>query len=176
MALFPKIDSPCPLRWKEMPSAERNFCTLCQRKVHNLDGMTTAQRSDFLAGCSGEVCVAYTVPRRRSAVPAAAGLGLAAALSLSPALAAETPAAMSPLQGTAQTLIPIAPKADCDTPETTKEEPEMVIVMGGVRDPGAAQLVLESPDSGQPELPVVATDAFLDTAEFVAAPDTTPPR
>lgn len=173
MALFPKIDSPCPLRWKEMPSAERNFCTLCQRKVHNLDGMTTAQRRDFLASCSGEVCVAYTVPRRRSALPAAAGLGLAAALSLSPALAAEPPAAMSPVQGTTQTLVPAAPKADCDTPEAPKEE-LVYLEMGSVRDPQAAQLVLEPLDSGQPELPVVAADAFLETAEFIAAPEASP--
>lgn len=175
MALFPRIDSPCPLRWKEMPSAERNFCTLCQRKVHNLDGMTTAQRRDFLANCSGEVCVAYTVPRRRSAAAAAAGLGLAAALSLSPVLAAETNAAMSPVQGTGQSLIPTAPKADCDTPEAAQEWPP-VIIMGGVRNPNVAQLVLETPDNGQPELPVVAADAFLDSAEFVAAPDPVPPR
>lgn len=174
MALFPKIDSPCPLRWKEMPSAERNFCTLCQRKVHNLDRMTAAQRRDFLASCSGEVCVAYTVPRRRSALPSAAGLGLAAALSLSPALAAESPAAMSPVQGSTQALIPAAPKADCDTAEEPKEVVGYTESMGSIRNPQAAQLVLEPLDSDQPELPVVAADAFLDTAEFVAAPEPSP--
>jgi hypothetical protein len=170
---FPKIDTPCPLRWKEMPSAGRDFCTLCERRVHNLSTMSTDERRAFLASCSGEVCVAYTVPRKPVRA-AAAGLGLAAALCLTPALASDPPAAMSPV--TQQSLLPSEPKADCDTPP---EESEImsIVVVGGVRDPAAAQLELESLDSSLPDLPVVEDDAFLQpAAEFVAAPGTEPLR
>ena len=171
MASFPKIDSPCPLRWKEMPNAGRDFCTLCKRQVHNLDAMNLDERRAFLASCSGEVCVAYTVPRK--SLRAAAGLGLAAALCLTPALA-EPPAAMSPVEQ--QSLLPSEPKADCDTPPVAGEVLEQIFV-GGVRDPAAAQLQLETADNDLPELPVIDDDALLPQAEFVAAPaDATKPR
>ncbi|MCQ4163301.1 hypothetical protein [Tahibacter harae] len=172
MASFPKIDSPCPLRWKEMPSAGRDFCTLCKRQVHNLDAMSLDERRAFLASCSGEVCVAYTVPRKPLRA-AAAGLGLAAALSLTPALA-EPPAAMSPVAQ--QSLLPGEPKADCDTPPE-EEEFLPIVYLGGVRNPAAAQLELETADNDLPELPVIDDDALLPAAEFVAPPqDAAKPR
>lgn len=164
MASFPKIDSPCPLRWKEMPSAGRDFCTLCKRQVHNLDAMGLDERRAFLASCSGEVCVAYTV-RRTPLRAAAAGLGLAAALSLTPALA-EPPAAMSPVEQ--QSLLPSEPKADCDTAQ--KENIEIILIAGGVRDPAAAQLEMETAGNDLPELPVIDDDALLPAVEFVATP------
>jgi hypothetical protein len=172
MSLFPKIDTPCPLRWKEMPSAERNFCTLCQRKVHNLSAMAIDERRAFLASCSGDTCVAYTVPRRRSVAPLAAGLGLAAALSFSPTMAAEVPVDRSPVEQAS--LTPTEPKADCDTVE--EESVELLVMTGGVRNPQATQLELESLDNDQPELPRVGPDAFLHDAEFVASPESMPPR
>lgn len=86
--MFPKIDSPCPLKWKTLPSAGRDFCTVCRRRVHNLDAMTMTQWREFFAACSDTVCVAYTVRRPRRPVAAAATLGLAACASLlSPAIA-----------------------------------------------------------------------------------------
>jgi hypothetical protein len=77
MARVPVITSPCPLRWKSMPSAGMDFCSQCSRRVHNLDAMSDAERGSFFATCSGEVCVAYTV--RRPHVLAGV-LGIAAAL------------------------------------------------------------------------------------------------
>jgi hypothetical protein len=169
MPLFPRIDSPCPARLAALPGAGRDFCTLCQRQVHNLSAMNLDERRAFLAACSGPVCVAYAVPRRRAAA-AATGLGLAAALSLAPALAAEAPAGMSPVTPT-QLLAP-EPRADCDT---DKDDLESIVITGGaVLDPQAAQLQLDMLDGGDstlPDLPEVDADAFLSpTVEFTATP------
>ena len=73
MPAFPKIDSPCPLRWKTQPAAGRDFCSQCRRRVHNLDAMGEAERRALLAGCETDICVSYSVPRRRMA---AAGLAV----------------------------------------------------------------------------------------------------
>jgi hypothetical protein len=78
--MFPKLTSPCPAKISSLPSGEKNFCTLCSRKVHNLNLLTEEQRVDFLKSCSGDVCVAYTVQRKRSQLGAKTGLVLAAAL------------------------------------------------------------------------------------------------
>jgi hypothetical protein len=53
-----------------------DFCGQCQRRVHNLDLMSMSERDSFFKGCSGEVCVSYTINRRP--LPIAVGLGLAA--------------------------------------------------------------------------------------------------
>ena len=173
MASFPKIDSPCPLRWKEMPSAGRDFCTMCKRQVHNLDAMNLDERRAFLASCSGEVCVAYTVARKPLRA-AAAGLGLAAALCLTPALA-EPPAAMSPVEQ--QSLLPSEPKVDCDTAQDEGDLETIIITGGGVRNPAAALQEMDATDDDLPELPVIDDDALLPQAEFVATPvDLAKPR
>lgn len=78
MTRVPVITSPCPLRWTSAPQAGKDFCGHCQRRVHNLDGLSDAERVAFLSGCSGKVCVFYTV-RRPKAVATTLGLGLAAA-------------------------------------------------------------------------------------------------
>ncbi len=89
MARVPVIESPCPIAGKGLPAGATEHCGLCDRSVHNLDLMSGAQRRDFMASCSGKVCVAYTVRvpangiRRRgfasAAVAAAALVGLPAA-------------------------------------------------------------------------------------------------
>lgn len=35
---------------------------MCNRQVHNLNGMTDQARVAFLQSCSGEVCVSYSLP------------------------------------------------------------------------------------------------------------------
>lgn len=80
MAQVPKITSPCPLRWAGPPQPGMDFCGHCQRRVHNLDLMSVAERQDFLQGCSGSVCVSYTV-RRAARIPVALGLTLAAVVA-----------------------------------------------------------------------------------------------
>jgi hypothetical protein len=81
MTRVPVVTSPCPLRWSSAPQAGKDFCGHCQRRVHNLDGLNDAERVAFLRGCSGKVCVFYTV-RRPKAVAATVGLGLAAAAAV----------------------------------------------------------------------------------------------
>ena len=77
MARVPKITSPCPLRWAGPPQPGMDFCGQCQRRVYNLDLMSAQEREEFLTGCSGNVCVSYTV-KRAARIPVALGLGLAA--------------------------------------------------------------------------------------------------
>ena len=77
MARVPVITSPCPLRWAGPPQPGMDFCGHCQRRVHNLDLMSIREREEFLTGCSGNVCVSYTV-KRAARIPVALGLGLAA--------------------------------------------------------------------------------------------------
>jgi hypothetical protein len=158
MSSFPKIDSPCPLRWKSAPSAGRDFCTQCRRRVHNLDAMNEAERRALLAGCETDICVSYSVPRRRIA---AAGIGLAAALSFG-AAAADVPPDRSPVA--TQTVIPSEPKADCVTEE---EALEIEVLVGGISNAREA----EWDEAGDlPVLPLAGPDAFDDAAEFVAPP------
>jgi hypothetical protein len=87
MARFPAITSACPLRWSTLPQAGRDHCGHCDRQVHNLDAMTPGQREAFLGGCSGKVCVAYTVQRRVQRRGAQLGAGLLAAMAGSAAMA-----------------------------------------------------------------------------------------
>ncbi len=85
MANFPPITSPCPLRWRALPEPGRDYCTFCERRVHNLDRLSEAERSALLASRSGSVCVAYTV--QRAAISVIAGAGIAATLAAVPAQA-----------------------------------------------------------------------------------------
>jgi len=94
MARVPVITSPCPLRFASVPQAGVDFCGQCSRRVHNLDGMSDAQRERFFATCSGEVCVAYTLPP----VAAIAGLlGLGASVAMSSPAVAQGPTAPAPV-------------------------------------------------------------------------------
>jgi hypothetical protein len=80
MARVPIITSPCPLRWAGPPQPGMDFCGHCQRRVHNLDLMSAPEREQFLAGCSGNVCVSYTV-KRAARIPVALGVSLAAVVA-----------------------------------------------------------------------------------------------
>ena len=90
MARVPKITSPCPLRWAGPPQPGMDFCGHCQRRVHNLDLMSAPEREEFLRGCSGSVCVSYTV-KRAARIPVALGLGLAAIVAGSTSVADVAP-------------------------------------------------------------------------------------
>ena len=77
MARVPTIVSPCPLRWATPPQPGLDFCGHCQRRVHNLDPMSDAEREAFLKACTGDVCVSYTV-KRAARMSVALGVGLSA--------------------------------------------------------------------------------------------------
>lgn len=71
MAIFPKIDSPCPYKDDLASIMDGDRCTMCKRDVHELSFMSDNERTDFLASCSGEICVSYSVPIKRAIAAAA---------------------------------------------------------------------------------------------------------
>jgi predicted Fe-S protein YdhL (DUF1289 family) len=75
MAIFPKIQSPCPYKGPLADILEGDMCRLCRRKVVDLSPMTDAERLAFLAACQSEVCVSYTLRPAIAAVLTAAALG-----------------------------------------------------------------------------------------------------
>ncbi|MBV9991040.1 MAG: hypothetical protein JOZ72_07075 [Alphaproteobacteria bacterium] len=73
MALFPKIQSPCPYVGRLSEIMDGDVCRLCKREVFDLTAMDDGERVAFLKGCNGEVCVSYRMPAL-----AALALGVAA--------------------------------------------------------------------------------------------------
>lgn len=130
MALFPEIDSPCPLNVAEQ-RAIKDDCARCGKHVHALNGLSDARRVDLLAAADGPICVSYKISaaqaRRMS------GVGFAMAVTL----VAASAAAEAPVQS---------------SDESGSEKLEMVIFVGGVNDPADAAWI---DDSDLPELPVV---------------------
>ena len=166
MAKAPIIDSPCPLRASQMPQAGRDHCGHCDRKVHNLDGMSTQQREAFMRSCTGKVCVAYTVhraaPRRNLAlgatlVAAMTGSGMAMAQQ-APALLTPEPAKQSPVApDPSVTILTPAQIAAIDPIQLTG------MLMGGVLNPGDARWADESEiePAGHDELPIIGKLEWL---------------
>jgi len=73
MALFPKIQSPCPYKANLAAVMDGDMCRMCRRQVRDLTEMSDAQRLAFFAGCADEeVCVSYRLPVRRIAAATAA--------------------------------------------------------------------------------------------------------
>jgi hypothetical protein len=155
MSRVPVITSPCPLRWASMPQAGKDHCGQCDRKVHNLDGMSTERREAFLAGCSGKVCVAYSVNANRRKRNVALGAGLLAALVVpATALANEEAIGYVPLPD------------EMGATETVPEQEEIEwITVGGVDDPKNARWADEAE---------VAAGEMLAEPEVIAASEWLP--
>ena len=83
MAVFPKIQSPCPYKGNLAAVMDGDFCRACSRQVFDLTAWSDGERRDFLAGCAEEVCVSYRLPLR----PAIAAAALAVAAIATPAAA-----------------------------------------------------------------------------------------
>lgn len=83
MAIFPKIQSPCPYKGELSAIMDGDTCRLCKREVYDLTDMRDEERVAFLAACAGEVCVSYKLPVRAALaaaiVAAAAAVPMAAA-------------------------------------------------------------------------------------------------
>jgi hypothetical protein len=152
MARNPIITSPCPLRWSSMPQAGKDHCGMCDRQVHNLDGMGEAQRKAFLAGCSGKVCVAYTVNASRQRRNVALGAGLLAALAMpGAAMASEEAIGYIPLpdEGGAVETTPTYELSDLET-----------ITVGGIDVPSAARWADDAEvEANAPAEPEIISDA-----------------
>lgn len=75
--MFPKIESPCPLKAIQFPEFGNFQCDVCQREVHDLSAMSAAQRGEFLQLCAGqEVCVSYKQRMKYSTLKKKAAVGI----------------------------------------------------------------------------------------------------
>jgi len=59
MAIFPKVQSPCPYKDRLSEIIDGDTCRLCKRQVVDLTVMSDSERVAFMKGCAGEVCVTY---------------------------------------------------------------------------------------------------------------------
>ena len=84
MALYPKIQSPCPYKNNLAAIMDGDVCRACKRQVFDLTAMSDDQRVAFVRGCKDEVCVSYRLPMR----PAIAAAAIAAAIIAVPTAAA----------------------------------------------------------------------------------------
>jgi predicted Fe-S protein YdhL (DUF1289 family) len=84
MAIYPKIQSPCPYIDRLSTIMDGDMCRMCKRQVFDLTDMSDGERVAFMKGCSGEVCVSYKFSVR----PAIAAAALAVAAFALPAAAA----------------------------------------------------------------------------------------
>jgi predicted Fe-S protein YdhL (DUF1289 family) len=82
MALFPRIQSPCPYKGALSDIMDGDVCRLCKREVFDLTAMSDGERVDFMASCTDQVCVSYRVH------PAIAAAAIAAAVIVAPTAAA----------------------------------------------------------------------------------------
>lgn len=146
MGLFPVVQSPCPYKGPISDILEGSTCTLCKREVHDLGAMAQADRIALLDGCKDEVCVRYAVPR----ASAIAAIALGAAAMASPAMAQEAqPAQQAPAEQSQQAQVAEVTAAAEDAWE------DMVIVVGGMRDPRKARWHSDRPAAKGRALPVI---------------------
>jgi hypothetical protein len=147
MARVPVIESPCPIAGKGLPQGSIERCTLCDRSVHNLDLMSAGERREFMASCSGKVCVAYTVRIPSSGLRkrglAATALAAAAMASL-PVAAQER---VSGVEGQSSVPDPNGLPA-CDPIE---------IWVGGINKADQAEWADDGKDA-PPDLPTIVDD------------------
>ncbi len=132
MAIFPKIQSPCPYKNDLAAIMDGDMCRMCKRQVVDLTAMSDEGRVAFLSACKEEVCVSYRLPLRAASAAAAlavAGMPMAAA-------AAD------------------APPPPCNPSMEVVE----YVVVGGIKDPAHLSYV-KADETGLKPLPVVYEDA-----------------
>jgi len=84
MALYPKIQSPCPYKNNLAAIMDGDVCRMCKRQVVDITAMSDDQRIALIKGCKDEICVSYKFPVR----PAIAAAAIAAAAIVAPTAAA----------------------------------------------------------------------------------------
>ena len=122
MAIFPKIQSPCPYKSNLASVMDGDMCRMCKRQVFDLSDMDDDERVAFMKSCKDEVCVSYRLPLRATFAAAAIAVS---AISI-PTMAAACPAT-----------------------------DEVVVTVGGIKDPANAEYVTDTSISSVPELPVI---------------------
>jgi len=85
MAVFPKIQSPCPYKGRLADIMDGDTCRLCHRQVFDISGLSDQERVALIEGCADEICVSYKFPLR----PAIAAALTIAALGAPMAAAAQ---------------------------------------------------------------------------------------
>ncbi|HYE46676.1 MAG TPA: hypothetical protein VEA44_12990 [Caulobacter sp.] len=125
MAIFPKIQSPCPLKANLARYMDGDTCRMCKRQVHDLSAMSDGQRLAFMQGCAEEVCVSYRLPAKLAAAAAMASLALA-----------------TPLAAAAQ---------DVEPDEVEMQD----LIVGGIKDLKKVEYIEDQADAAIPELPIV---------------------
>jgi predicted Fe-S protein YdhL (DUF1289 family) len=132
MALFPKVQSPCPYKGALSDIMDGDICRLCKREVFDLTAMTDGERVQFLSTCEGEVCVTYAFKLR----PAVAAAALAASTIALPLAAQEAPPAA----------------------EEVGHDDEWEIMVGGIKDTKNVEIVEDASDAKLADLPVEYED------------------
>jgi predicted Fe-S protein YdhL (DUF1289 family) len=141
MAMFPKIQSPCPYKSDLSAVMDGDFCRMCKRNVVDLTAWSDEQRVSFLASCETEVCVSYRLPLR----PALAAAAMVAAMASLPAAAQDAP------------VVAVAASDPGAAGIDDTYEPD--IIVGGITDPKHAEFVEDAADATIPALPVVYESA-----------------
>jgi predicted Fe-S protein YdhL (DUF1289 family) len=84
MAIYPKVQSPCPYKGDLSAIMDGDVCRLCKREVFDLTHMSDDERVIFMENCTSEVCVTYRFPVK----PMLAAAVVAAAVAIPVAAAA----------------------------------------------------------------------------------------
>lgn len=135
MTMFPKIQSPCPYKGKFADIMQGNQCRLCKREVVDLTQMASAQRKEFLSACDTEVCVSYRVGAKSAL----------AAMAMS-TIAVPTAASAQSAQAGLGAQAGADPAAETQAAGEAEEHPELMwIIVGGMRKPGDAEWVEDTP-------------------------------
>jgi hypothetical protein len=137
MAVFPRIQSPCPYKSRLADVMDGDHCRMCDRQVVDLTFMADEERIAFLRGCEEEVCVSY---RLRPAIAAAALAASAIAL---------------PTAAAAQDDAPVVAEAAVEEAVEDLGSQEMWLIVGGIKDPSKVEFVEDPADSAMAELPIV---------------------
>jgi hypothetical protein len=82
MAIYPRIQNPCPYKGQLSEILDGEVCRLCERQVFDLTHMSDGERVAFMQGCTDQVCVTYRFPVRpalAAATIAVAAIGIPSA-------------------------------------------------------------------------------------------------
>lgn len=154
MAIFPKVQSPCPYKANLSAIMDGSMCRMCKREVVDLSGMNDAQRVALIEGCDEEVCVSYTLPIRQTVAAAMMG----AALTAAPAYAQDAHGAQEPIEG------------ELCLDELDDRELVMIVV-GGIKDKTNVEYIDTAEDLAIPELPVTYEDDPIEEASLRSETD-----
>ncbi len=147
MARYPVLDTPCPIKNSLHRVMRGDFCTNCNRQVHDLTAMNENERDAFFDSCSGEICIQI---KRPSAAKAIAASLAAASLAMPMAAAAQD-------APTAVQEVPTASEANA-AQQIAEENIDEVEFVGGIKDPKNVTYKEEKSDKEMSVLPVEYED------------------